>query len=45
MSFVWIAVCVIVYLVTLSFFPTDRRIMLGMKDKIMSKFAKKRQKR
>lgn len=42
MSFVWIAVCVIVYFVTLSLFPADRRILLGLKDKIMSTFTKKR---
>ena len=43
MSFVWIALCAIVYFATLSLFPTDRRILLGLKDKVMKTLTKKRQ--
>lgn len=44
MSFVWIIVCAIVYFVTLSLFPNDKRILLGLKDKVMGTFSKKTKK-
>ena len=33
LSFVWIVVCAIVYFVTLSMFPDDRRVLLNLKHK------------
>jgi PST family polysaccharide transporter len=33
MSFVWVAVCVIVYFVTLSMFPKEKQIILNLKTK------------
>lgn len=45
LSFVWIIVCAMVYFITLSLFPDDRRILLRLKDKGLNVFSKKLKKK
>lgn len=44
LSFVWIIVCAIVYFVTLSMFPDDRRVLLNLKHKGMNLIRNKSKK-
>lgn len=40
LSFVWVSVCAAVYFAVLSLFPKDRAILLGLKEKLLSKKKK-----
>lgn len=41
MSFVWIVACAVVYFITLSMFPEDRRILMSLKAKGLNVFRRK----
>lgn len=41
-SFIWVAVCTLVYFATLYVFPKDRLILLGLKDKALSMIKRKK---
>lgn len=41
-SFVWIAICVIVYFATLYMFPKDRAIMIRLKNKTLATISKRK---
>lgn len=41
LSFVWIVACAIVYFITLSLFPEDRRILMNLKAKGLNVFRRK----
>ena len=42
MDFVWVGVCAAIYFVVLYLFPKDRAILLGLKNKLLSKIMKKK---
>ena len=39
-SFIWIGICVLVYFAMLYLFPKDRKIILGLKGKVLSTIRK-----
>lgn len=41
LSFIWVAVCSIIYFAVLYLFPADRRIIISLKDKASSKINRK----
>lgn len=42
MSFVWVAVCIVVYFCFLCLFPKDRKVLLGIKNKALSNIKKRK---
>lgn len=41
-SFIWVAVCAVIYFYVLSMFPKDRAILLGLKEKALSNYKRRK---